>query len=97
MYTNLHSDSKNVWSQFSYIERTSSVDTSSGDSQDGKGDDSYEQVQNISTLNNSILRGYSISCIRQKTVRVNFGIVDTRITGRHKHVVSNCLLLFSNI
>ena len=81
-------------------ERASSVDTASGNSQDGNDsfDDGYEnlQVRSISSLHTSISRGLSISIIKQKTVKVNFDIVDTRIiSGHRKHVVSNCLLPFS--
>ena len=81
------------------IERTNSIDSASGDSQDEKdsdSDNSYEHVKSISSLNTSISRGLSISVIKQKTAKVRFDIVETRITGRRKHVVSTvtaCALL----
>ena len=71
-------------------ERTNSVDSASDESQDekdGDPDNSYEHVKSISSLNTSISRGLSISIIKQKTAKVKFDIVETRITGRRKHVL----------
>ena len=65
---------------------TQSSDSDSSNDSDGRD-------SSIQTLNNSISRGGSIVQIRQRTVNVNFDIVETKITGGpKKHVVSRILL-----
>ena len=80
-------------------ERVNSIETASNDSQDERDeylDDSYEKIQSISSLSTSITRGLSISVVREKTVKVNFDIVDTRKAGRRKqYVVSHILISIS--
>lgn len=64
------------------------------DSSDGESDDSsYGLLAPIHTLKTSIKRGLSISIIRERTAKVNFDIVNTRIAGHHKHVVGGIVLI----
>lgn len=68
-----------------------SIDNESLHSTSGEesGEDSDENHQKVQLPPNSISRGFSITAMQRRTVKINFDIVDTRITGgRNKYVVS---------
>ena len=80
-------------------ERANSIKTASNDSQGERNedlDDNYEKIQSISLPGTIMMRGLSISVVREKTVKVNFNIVDTKKAGEgEQYVVSDILISIS--